>query len=63
MGVEIERKFLLRSDAWRAQVARSQRMSQAYLGGERASVRVRIAGDKALLNIKSRESGHTRQEF
>jgi adenylate cyclase len=29
----------------------------------RASVRVRIAGDAAFLNLKSRELGHTRQEF
>lgn len=29
----------------------------------RASVRVRIAGDDAFLNLKSRELGHTRQEF
>src|SRR5690606_33517503 len=32
-------------------------------GAQRASVRVRIAGDEAFLNIKSRAVGHTRQEF
>src|SRR3546814_5980211 len=32
-------------------------------GAQRASVRVRIAGAEAFLNIKSREAGHTRQEF
>ena len=31
MGIEIERKFLLASDAWRAQVSRSQRLVQGYL--------------------------------
>jgi adenylate cyclase len=32
-------------------------------GAQKASVRVRIQGDAAYLNIKSRELGHTRQEF
>ncbi len=63
MGVEIERKFLLASDAWRAAVERSERMDQGYLGGERASVRVRIAGSGAFLNIKSQQRGTTRLEF
>ncbi len=63
MGIEIERKFLLKSDAWRAQVLRFQRMQQAYLGGTHCSMRVRIAGEMAFLNIKSRELGVKRQEF
>ena len=71
MGIEIERKFLVHGDAWRAAVERSVRMAQGYLndagavesGRQRASVRVRIAGDEAFLNLKSRELGHTRQEF
>lgn len=71
MGLEIERKFLLRGDAWRAEIERSVRMAQGYLndlgavesGRQRASVRVRIAGEQAFLNLKSRELGHTRQEF
>lgn len=71
MGLEIERKFLLRGDAWRVEAERSVRMAQGYLndlgavesGRQRASVRVRIAGEQAFLNLKSRELGHTRQEF
>lgn len=71
MGIEIERKYLVASDAWRSEVERSVRMAQGYLndlgavesGRQRASVRVRIAGDAAFLNLKSREPGHTRQEF
>ena len=54
MPREIERKFLLQSDAWRALAHRHQAMSQGYLaGGERVSVRVRVAGDQAHLNLKS----------
>src|SRR5512135_2213424 len=71
MGIEIERKFLVVGDAWRVHVVKSARMIQGYLndmasmrsGTQKASVRVRIAGDTAFLNIKSREPGHTRQEF
>lgn len=71
MGIEIERKFLLASDAWRAQASRHVRMAQGYLndadavttGRQHVSVRVRIAGDVAHLNIKSREAGPSRQEF
>lgn len=71
MGVEIERKFLLVSDAWRARVSRSQRLVQGYLvsaaavtsGAARSSVRVRIGGDQAWLNIKSSTLGVARQEY
>jgi adenylate cyclase len=71
MPLEIERKFLVTSDAWRAWAREVVPMAQAYLndqaaidsGAQRTSVRVRIAGERAFLNIKSRELGHTRQEF
>jgi adenylate cyclase len=64
VGREIERKFLIANDAWRAAVSRSERMSQGYLaGGPRASVRVRIAGDRAWLNIKGGGLVAARAEF
>ena len=71
MGIEIERKFLVVSDAWRAAAHKVVAMAQGYLndidavesGAQRASVRVRVEGDEAHLNLKSREPGHTRQEF
>ena len=71
MPIEIERKFLVTSDAWRAAAHEVVAMAQGYIndqaamdsGAQRASVRVRIAGDEAFLNLKSREAGHTRQEF
>jgi len=71
MGIEIERKFLVLGDAWRAQASRSQRMAQGYLndpgalreGREQASMRIRVAGDQAWLNLKSRVIGPSRQEF
>jgi adenylate cyclase len=71
MGIEIERKFLVVGDAWRVQATRRQRMAQGYLndaasvqaGTQQVSVRVRIAGGQAALNLKSRELGASRQEF
>src|SRR3970040_2352587 len=71
MGIEIERKFLVTGDGWRSAARGVVPMAQGYLndlaamdaGRMKASVRVRIAGDQAFLNLKSRELGHTRQEF
>jgi adenylate cyclase len=69
--VEIERKFLLRDDSWHAQIERSESMAQGYLvgaqalrdGTARASVRARLAGAQAWLNIKAAKLGIERAEF
>ena len=64
MAEEIERKFLLKTDAWRAQVTSSQRISQGYLQrGPDSAIRVRIAGDRAWLNIKKSLDGIHRLEY
>lgn len=64
MGTEVERKFLVTSDAWRAGVRDALRMRQGYLPGiETASVRVRIAGERAWLNIKSATLDVSRREY
>ena len=64
MALEIERKFLLQNDGWRAHILRSKRMRQGYLvSDELNSVRVRVAGEQAHLNIKSATVGTTRTEF
>jgi adenylate cyclase len=71
MGIEIERKFLSTGEGWRGAAHKVVPMAQGYLndlaamdtGAMKTSVRVRIAGDEAFLNLKSRELGHTRQEF
>ena len=65
MGCEIERKFLVTGEGWRASIVRSRAMVQAYIArGEHASVRVRIMDDsEARLTIKGRISGMTRAEF
>lgn len=64
MALEIERKFLLQSDAWRAQVSSRVLMRQGYLAAStRNSIRVRIAGEQAWLNLKAKRSGRSRLEF
>ena len=64
MATEIARKFLVTSDAWRAQASEALRMRQGYLPGtETASVRVRISGDQAWLNINGATLVVSRREY
>ena len=64
MGTEIERKFLVRNDDWRREARAELHMRQGYVsGGEQASVRVRVQGDSAFLNIKSATLGVRRREY
>lgn len=71
MGIEIERKFLLAGDAWRDLAGRSERIAQGYLisgaavasGQAKSSVRLRVSGERAWLNIKSATLGIERQEY
>ena len=64
MATEIEHKFLVANDDWRAFVTHSENYQQGYLNSdETSSVRVRIAGEKAWLNIKSATIGTQRLEF
>jgi adenylate cyclase len=63
MGVEIERKFLLRSDAWRA-LGTPVLLRQGYLSSQRERVvRVRIEDQTAILTIKGRSEGARRGEW
>jgi adenylate cyclase len=71
MAIEIERKFLLAGEGWRELAQRSERIAQGYLvsgaaivsGHAKCSVRVRISGSEAWLNIKSATLGIQRHEF
>jgi adenylate cyclase len=63
-NIEIERKFLVLNDSWRDAVRASAHFRQGYLNNEvQCSVRVRIAGDQAWLNLKSVTIGAQRHEF
>jgi len=64
MAKEIERKFLLLSDDWRANADAGTVMVQGYLqSGKKSSIRVRLTDDKAWLNIKSATLGISRSEY
>lgn len=64
MVLEIERKYLVINDEWKSSVESETVMKQAYLATvEKASIRVRVAGERAFLNIKSATLGIRRSEF
>ena len=64
MAKEVERKFTVKSDQWKVAASHHCRYTQGYLAGnERSSVRIRIAGDKANINIKSATLGIERLEY
>lgn len=64
MAIEIERKFLLANDDWHQQVIKSVDYRQGYLSSNtESSIRVRIEGEQAKLNIKSATLGVYRHEY
>ena len=65
MAQEVERKFLVIGDGWRAGVTAALRIEQAYLAlRDAVEIRVRITDDaRADLAIKSGEAAETRSEF
>ena len=66
MAMEIERKFLVRDDTYKALATSHARIVQGYICNESGrTVRVRLRGDEAFLTIKgpSRDDGLSRYEF
>jgi len=68
MGIEIERKFLLKNNDWESMAAAKHVIKQGYLQSgletsQKSSVRIRISDDKANINIKSVDLAMVRQEF
>jgi CYTH domain-containing protein len=63
MGTEIERKFLVQNDNWRA-LGQGKLYRQGYLTtNPDCTVRVRIAGDQGYLTIKGATTGISRAEY
>jgi CYTH domain-containing protein len=63
MALEIERKFLVRDDSWKAGAA-GVAYRQGYLSTDKLrTVRVRTAGDSAYLTIKGASRGIARAEY
>ena len=66
MPIEIERKFLVTSDAWRGEVQGApRRLRQGYLAlTDRAVIRVRVAEDsQAWVGIKEHRIGRAHGEY
>lgn len=63
MPKEIERKFLVSGDQWRA-LGTATLFRQGYLSvSKERTVRVRVAGDQGFLTIKGISDGISRAEF
>ena len=66
MGIEIERRFLIRNEHWRSKVILSEDLSQAYLNSnlDEWATRVRIINkNKAFITLKSSKNGLVNYEF
>lgn len=68
MAREIERKFLLNNERWKSLAFKQTHFAQGYLNdiddvAAKSSVRVRIEGEQANINIKSLEIGLSRDEY
>jgi CYTH domain-containing protein len=63
MAVEIERKFLVTSDAWREGASVTPIWQGYIFATPEKSVRVRTKGDLGFITIKSRRSGSGTNEF
>lgn len=64
MGIEIERKFLLANDAWRAEVQRSELIRDGLVAASHdRKTRVRIKGARATLGVKTKRIEGRRHEF
>jgi CYTH domain-containing protein len=64
MPVEIERKFLVKNDTWRARVTHTERLRDGLVAREGdLKVRVRCYGKRTTLCVKSGRQGLAREEF
>jgi adenylate cyclase len=64
MGIEIERKFLVKNPSWRDLVETSRPCTQGYVNlTGNGSIRIRMIGDKGFLTLKGPREGIRRSEF
>ncbi|OOZ37385.1 CYTH domain-containing protein [Solemya velesiana gill symbiont] len=64
MATEIERKYLVKNDAWKDSVISESRIKQGYLANQPSmTVRVRVAKGTAFLTVKGSTEGISRAEF
>lgn len=64
MGIEIERKYLVKNNLWQREIAKSTEIIQAYLSQvPERTVRVRIKNNDAFLTIKGITRDSMRKEY
>jgi len=65
MGIEIERKFMVTGQEWRAVASPGRLLRQGYFvpAGRAATIRVRCSSEGASLAIKGPREGPVRSEF
>jgi CYTH domain-containing protein len=64
MREEIERKYWVRTDGWRALAVSARPLRQGYIAqGADLTVRVRVTAGEGRLTLKSRLAGPARMEF
>lgn len=64
MAVEIERKFLVVSDAFRGEASKAVHIVQGYLNDDKLrTVRVRVRDDKGYMTVKGPTNGVSRFEW
>jgi adenylate cyclase len=64
MAKEIERKYLVTNDSYKAKAINAINIKQGYISRKKeGTVRVRIKGDKAFLTIKGANKGIVRNEW
>jgi adenylate cyclase len=65
MGIEIERKFLVKKDKWEQVVKKEKSLfRQGYiLSDQQKTIRVRLTDTEAFLTIKGQTVGASRHEF
>ncbi len=64
MGIEIERKYRVKNEGWKAAANEGLFCRQGYLASdEKRTVRVRVLGDAGFLTVKGKSAGFSRVEF
>ncbi len=64
MGLEIERKFLIKNETWKSLAHKITEIKQGYLSTvPERTVRIRIKDEQGVLTIKGKNKGMTRLEF
>lgn len=64
MGIEIEKKFLVKGNSWHTPDIKGTPIKQGYLkNGPEAVVRIRVTGNRAFITVKGKTVGASRLEF